>query len=336
MRGGQQTGCERLIWAQGSPSSLKAVTTTIAGIKLTLAAAICWENFMPLLRHSLYSQNVNLYLAPTADARDTWLPLMRTVASEGRCVVLSANQCVKARNLPAWIRGSASEHREYASGARSENRSPRRASIVARTEDNHEIVLPNARPSDLVPTTRPNPVVNGHNPSSSGSVMSNSSDDSIPSRRSTVPRRRQSVITKTEDNHEITWPAAAPANGDDTSTLPHRPRRVSIVTKTADNHEITWPPHHHAQSAAGIAQTKMDGPDDGDDYVCRGGSCIVGPTGEVLAGPLWEAKDDALLCVEVDLEDCERGRLDLDVAGSYSRNDAFKLTVQGLDLNPPP
>ena len=58
--------------------------------------------------------------------------------------------------------------------------------------------------------------------------------------------------------------------------------------------------------------------------------------GEVLAGPLWEVEDAGLLVVGADFEDCERGRLDMDVAGHYSRNDAFKLAVEGLDLNPPP
>ncbi|TGO57290.1 hypothetical protein BCON_0067g00110 [Botryotinia convoluta] len=158
------TGSERLVWGQGQPSSLRAVTTTIKGVKLTLAAAICWENYMPLLRHSLYSQNVNLYLAPTADHRDAWTALMRT-----------------KQNQPAWIYGEKSESEEFTS---------------------------------------------------------------------------------------------------------------------------------------------------------RGGSCIVSPQGEILKGPLWE-DDDGLITVEVDFDDCVRGRLDLDVAGSYSRNDAFKLTVTGLDISPP-
>lgn len=141
---------------------------------------------MPLLRQSLYSQNVNLYLAPTADARDTWLPLVRTIAQEGRCVVLSSNQCMTRKNLPDWI----------------------------------------------------------------------------------------------------------------------------------------------------TAQKSNEGKD-GSDYICRGGSCIISPLGEVLAGPLWEDQG-GFLYADLDFEDCIRGRLDFDVGGSYSRNDAFKLTVEGLDLNPPP
>lgn len=149
---------------------------------------------MPLLRQSLYSQNVNIYLAPTADSRDTWLPLMRTVAGEGRTFVLSANQCVRRRDLPEWITNYYSQKDQ----------------------------------------------------------------------------------------------------------------------------------------------------DSADEYVSRGGSCIIGPLGEVLCNPIWEASTDdegdteaGLSITEIDLDDCLRGRLDLDVAGSYSRNDAFKLTVEGLDLNPP-
>jgi len=139
---------------------------------------------MPLLRQSLYSQNVNLYLAPTADARDSWLSAMRMIAAEGRCVVVSANQCQKRSHLPKWITAS---------------------------------------------------------------------------------------------------------------------------TKSAD----------------------------GDDFVSRGGSCIVAATGKVLVEPLWEVEDGGLIAVDVDFDDCEKGRLDMDVAGSYSRNDSFNLSVEGLDLSPP-
>jgi nitrilase len=288
------TGSERLIWAQGSPSTLRAVTTTIQGVKLTLAAAICWENYMPLLRHSLYSQNVNLYLAPTADARDTWLPLMQTVGCESRAFVLSANQCVKRKHLPAWCQGNTANHQESsrprsAEPARSH---ARRRSTITFTEDKHEICWPIVQKDgeDLVDTislTEHGAKSNGH---SSSAIEEE--DDGGPL------GRRKSVVTETPEHLEILWP----------------------LPKASPHHEQRQPADCH----------------DEEEILCRGGSCIVSPLGEVLAGPLWEVSDGMLLVVEADFEDCERGRLDLDVAGSYSRNDAFKLHVEGLNLNPPP
>lgn len=233
---------------------------------------------MPLLRQSLYSQNVNIYLAPTADARSTWLPLMRTVGIEGRCFVLSANQCVRGSELPGWITGG--------------------------------------------------------NTGPSGDRKANANS---PTSKSQHPGRKLSITA--EGPHEIVWPQThGEAQGQGQS----------------ENSSIPNTKPSLAPSDSVL------------DYVCRGGSCIVSPLGEVLAGPLWEvctddvpdssdaavtdsapgtsaaesspavAAGDGLAIARIDMDDCERGRLDLDVAGSYSRSDAFKFEVEGLDLAPPP
>lgn len=55
---------------------------------------------MPLMRMHMYSRGVQLYCAPTADPRDTWVASMRHVACEGRCFVLSANQYAVRADYP--------------------------------------------------------------------------------------------------------------------------------------------------------------------------------------------------------------------------------------------
>jgi nitrilase len=161
------TAAERVIWGEGDGSTLSAFRTELG----TIGGLICWENYMPLARMAMYGKGVEIYLAPTADARDSWQATLRHIACEGRCFVLSANQ------------------------------------FVARSE----------------------------------------------------------------------WPA-------DWEPLP-----------------------------------------EGPEIVCRGGSAIVGPLGDVLAGPLYDA--EGILTADLDRDELTRARFDFDVVGHYGRPDVFRLVV---------
>lgn len=57
----------------------------------------------------------------------------------------------------------------------------------------------------------------------------------------------------------------------------------------------------------------------------NGGSTIVSPLGEVLAGPKRDG--EGLLLADLDLDDLARGRFDFDAAGHYARPDVFTLIV---------
>lgn len=82
------TASERLIWGQGDGSTLTVVDTAAGKI----GAAICWENFMPLLRTAMYAKGVEIWCAPTVDEREMWQTSMRHIAYEGRLFVVSACQ----------------------------------------------------------------------------------------------------------------------------------------------------------------------------------------------------------------------------------------------------
>lgn len=162
------TASERLVWSQGDGSTLNVVPTEVG----RLATVICWENLMPALRLNYYAQNVEVWCAPTADARDVNIASMRHISIEGRCFVIAANQVAQAKDL-------------------------------------------------------------------------------------------------------------------------------------SESYENIY--------------------DDPETMVCRGGSVIVNPFGDVLAGPLYD--QEGLLVADIDLDDVKRGRYDFDAAGHYSRPDVFKLTV---------
>jgi nitrilase len=80
--------------------------------------------------------------------------------------------------------------------------------------------------------------------------------------------------------------------------------------------------------------TREDCPDDypldsgafPDDVLIRGGSVIVDPFGEVLAGP--EYGRESVLVAELDAESIIQGKFDLDVAGHYARPEIFQLRIR--------
>ncbi|WP_042162059.1 carbon-nitrogen hydrolase family protein [Paenibacillus gorillae] len=90
------TGSERLLWGQGDGSTLTVIDTPFGRI----GGLICWENYMPLARTAMYAQGIDLYIAPTADARDTWQSTIRHIACEGRCFVISSNQYATKASYP--------------------------------------------------------------------------------------------------------------------------------------------------------------------------------------------------------------------------------------------
>ncbi len=82
------TGTERIIWGEAAGESLVTFKTKIG----KLGGLICWENYMPLARMSMYKKGVEIYIAPTADSREEWTSTMKHIALEGRCFVLGCNQ----------------------------------------------------------------------------------------------------------------------------------------------------------------------------------------------------------------------------------------------------
>ena len=91
------TGSERTVWGMGDGSTLPVIETPYG----RLSGLTCWENFMPLARFYLYSQGVDIWVAPTLASGDGWIATMRHIALEGRCYVIGVNPCLRIDQIPA-------------------------------------------------------------------------------------------------------------------------------------------------------------------------------------------------------------------------------------------
>jgi nitrilase len=90
------TNPERMVWGFGDGSGLRVVDTPSGRI----GTLLCWENYMPLARYTLYSQGVEIYIAPTYDSGDGWIGTMQHIAREGRCWVICSGVALTNSDIP--------------------------------------------------------------------------------------------------------------------------------------------------------------------------------------------------------------------------------------------
>jgi nitrilase len=90
------TNHERLVWGQGDGRGLRAIETPVGRI----GGLICWENYMPLARFSLYESGVEIYIASTADDGDSWQATLQHIALESRAFVVAPCHFQRASSYP--------------------------------------------------------------------------------------------------------------------------------------------------------------------------------------------------------------------------------------------
>lgn len=86
---------ERMVWGVGDGNGLRVHDTH--GIRV--GGLNCWENWIPLARHSLYAQGVDLHVAVWPGAVRLTEDITRFIAKEGRCYVLSAGALLRPDDI---------------------------------------------------------------------------------------------------------------------------------------------------------------------------------------------------------------------------------------------
>lgn len=88
---------ERLVWSQGDGAGLCA--HEFQGVRI--GALNCWENWMPLARHALYADGVEVHVALWPGSARLTADPTRFIAQEGRVFVLSAGAVLRRSDVPA-------------------------------------------------------------------------------------------------------------------------------------------------------------------------------------------------------------------------------------------
>jgi nitrilase len=99
---------ERTIWKYGDPGTLEVYDTKLG----KLGGLICWENYMPLVRYSLYAEGIELYVAPTYDESTSWQATLRHIGKEGRAFVIGCCMAYKKEDILAQCPILASYYKE--------------------------------------------------------------------------------------------------------------------------------------------------------------------------------------------------------------------------------
>ncbi|PWY88346.1 hypothetical protein BO70DRAFT_427138 [Aspergillus heteromorphus CBS 117.55] len=311
-RGVGLTPQERTLYTSGSASDLVAIKTIINGTEVTLGATIGAENYMPLVRHSLYAQGVEVFCAlgsnPDGEAdgdgdgdgdgvQGVWGAVVRTVAVEGRVVVLGASDVVSSA-------GSTSKSTSLEGRGRDRGREDQTGGYTGRD-------VSGSVGSD---GTGDRTVGFATGYSSFGDIAPGVDPLCLPPN----PRLRKRSVTL-EGPHEIVWPDGrfgGAAAGTTVDTGPGTAPEAEAQQRESQVSERDVSP-----TTTKKTKRKMES--------LSGESYIVGPLGEVLAGPVcFSDGDGGLLVREIDLEDCIRARMDL----GCCPGEAFRLVVDGVDL----
>jgi len=87
---------ERMVWGTGDGHGLRVHQMG----EIRVGGLNCWENWVPLARHSLYAQGIDLHVAVWPGSVGLTKDITRFIAAEGRCYVLSAGALLRRSDIP--------------------------------------------------------------------------------------------------------------------------------------------------------------------------------------------------------------------------------------------